>query len=244
MMRAIEVLKGKNSTEIYHLGPPLSDGPLPTVFYFALSGEDSLTLDPFNQFVQYLEDSPIRCFSLTLPGHEPGLKKENAIHFVAEAFEKGENLFEPFFESCLENIQHLIDNNWIDSTKLAVAGLSRGGYFASLLSIRDPRIQTIIAFAPITNISFLIPKAIRYDLTNYDFTNKNLRFYIGNRDQRVSTDLCFKFIRQVADQAFEKGDRSPQVELIITPSIGHMGHGTSPSTFLDGANWLKRLFAL
>lgn len=244
MKRAIEVLKGKNSSEIYHLGPPLSDGPLPTVFYFALSGDESLTLDPFNQFVQYLEDSPIRCFSLTLPGHGPSLKKENAIHFVAEAFEKGEDLFEPFFESCLENIQYLIENNWIDPEKLAVAGLSRGGYFASLLALRDSRIQTIIAFAPITNISFLIPKAAKYDLTNYNFTSKKLRFYIGNRDQRVSTDLCFQFIRQVADQAFEKGDRSPQAELIITPSIGHMGHGTAPSTFQDGANWLKTHFNL
>lgn len=244
MKRTIEVLQGKNSAEIYHLGPPLSDGPLPAVFYFALSGSDSLTLDPFNQFVQYLEDSPIRCFSFTLPGHGPGLKKENAIHFVAEAFEKGEDLFEPFFESCLENIQYLIDNNWIDPDKIAVAGLSRGGYFASLLALRDERIKTIIAFAPITQISFLIPKAAQYDLTCYDFTSKTLRFYIGNRDQRVSTDLCFQFIRQVADQAFEKGIRSPQAELIITPSIGYMGHGTAPSTFQDGANWLISHFNL
>lgn len=244
MKQDVEVIHAKNSNKIYHLGPPLSAGPLPSVFYFALSGEDSLTLDPFNQFVQYLEDAPIRCFSITLPGHGPGLKKENAIHFVAEAFEKGEDLFEPFFKSCLENIQYLIENNWINPKQLAVAGLSRGGYFASLLALRDSRIQTVIAFAPITNISFLIPKAERYDLTNYDFTSKTLRFYIGNRDQRVSTDLCFQFIRQVADQAFEKGVRSPQAELIITPSIGHMGHGTSSAAFQNGANWLIAHFSI
>ena len=245
MKRTVEVIQGKNSNAIYHLGPPLSDGPLPSVFYFAIAGDESLTLDPFNQFVQYLEDAPIRCFSLTLPGHGPDLKKENAIHFVADAFEKGEDLFEPFFESCLENIQYLIDSHLINPEKLAVSGLSRGGYFASLLALRDSRIQTIIAFAPITNISYLIPKAASYDLDRYidGFTSKTLRFYIGNRDQRVSTDLCFQFIRQVADTAFEKGIRSPQAELIITSSIGHMGHGTAPSTFQDGANWLKTHFS-
>lgn len=240
----MQIIPGPTSLEIYHLGPPKTDGPLPTVFYFALSGKDSLTLDPFNQFVQFLADAPIRCFSFSLPGHGPGLKNEEAINYVAAEFEKGIDPLHPFLEAAYANICYLVEEQWIDPAKMAVSGLSRGGFFGSHLALKDARIQTIIAFAPITNLSFLIPNGKPYDLTESidAFTEKTLRFYIGNRDQRVSTDACFHFIRNVADRAFEKGIRSPKAELIISASVGHMGHGTAPATFLNGANWLKELF--
>lgn len=238
----IEIIKSPNPLDIYHLGPSLEAGPLPSVFYFALSGSDSLLLDPFNQFIQFLDHQPIRRFSFTLPGHGPGLKNEDAIKFVAGLLEKGEDPIAPFLDLALENIHFLIEKRLVDPLMMATAGLSRGGFFASLLALKDERIKTIIAFAPITNLSFLIPEGKSYDLINYidQFAYKTLRFYIGNRDQRVSTDLCFQFIRKTADLAFEKGIRSPPIELLISPSIGHMGHGTSPDTFRNGADWFTK----
>ena len=52
-----DIINGPNSISIYHVGPPLELGPLPTFFYFALSGEESLTLNPYNQPVSFLRNS-------------------------------------------------------------------------------------------------------------------------------------------------------------------------------------------
>ena len=38
-----------SNLEVYFTGPPIEEGPRPALFYFALSGHQSLTLDPFNQ---------------------------------------------------------------------------------------------------------------------------------------------------------------------------------------------------
>ena len=67
MIRPFEIL-GK--TKAFFVGPPLEEGPFPTLIYFALSAEDSLQCDPFNQPVQFLEGLPLRIFSITLPGAE------------------------------------------------------------------------------------------------------------------------------------------------------------------------------
>ena len=74
-------------------------------------------------------------------------------------------------------------------------------------------------------------------------TDKHLRFYIGNHDQRVGTDSCYQFIHHLTEKCVEKGIRSPPTELIIYPSIGHKGHGTPPHIFQSGAEWLaQRLY--
>ena len=40
--------------QLEYLGPSINLGPLPAVFYFALSATDSLSLDPFDQPAVYL----------------------------------------------------------------------------------------------------------------------------------------------------------------------------------------------
>ncbi len=41
-------------------------------------------------------------------------------------------------------------------------------------------------------------------------------------------------------KAAEKNLRSPPLEMIMLPSIGHQGHGTAKSTFTEGAIWLAK----
>ena len=48
-----------------------------------------------------------------------------------------------------------------------------------------------------------------------------------------------QFVRKLTDDAFESGIRSAPIEMIITPSIGYQGHGTSTHVFEEGAEWLK-----
>jgi esterase FrsA len=91
-----------------YIGPPLEEGPLPTVFYFALSAEDSLHLSPFNQPALSLLPFNIRVFSITLPGHD-GLPAKEAMNYWAEHLRKGYNIIEEFITQARTIIETLIE---------------------------------------------------------------------------------------------------------------------------------------
>lgn len=249
MHQLIDKVSGPGNREIFHRGPPLSAGPLPSVFYFALSGYDSLHLDPFNHPAVLLKGSQLRCFSFTLPGHGPEFKINEAMGLWASSFRKGLDPIAPFLAQAADNISFLIKEGLVNPARLATAGLSRGGLIAALLALMDERIKIVLGFAPLTRLSTLpefqelalAEASEKYALINFaaQFTKTTLRFYIGNRDECVNTDVCYQFIRAVAEKAFESGIRSPQTELRISPSIGRLGHGTPASVFQDGVEWLK-----
>ena len=93
----ISTLKISSDLIFSFVGPPLSAGPLPTMFYFALSSEDSFGTNPYNQPARFLYSDELRIFTVTIPGHETGLKPENAITLWAEKFRQGHDLLSPFF---------------------------------------------------------------------------------------------------------------------------------------------------
>jgi len=214
-----------------YVGENLNSGPLPAIIYFALSKEDSLNLDPYNQPV--------------LPCHGEGYDKKDAISNWADLFQDQPLFFSEFINECVQTIQTLIHDQVIDPEHLAVAGLSRGAWIAVHVAAKIKEIKTILGFAPLTTFDFL-PEFKNIDCKNLNLNslknnliNKNIRFYIGNRDLRVGTKECFQFINDLTEIAYFEGVRSPQLELYISPSVGHLGHGTLPHIFEDGANWLR-----
>lgn len=231
---------------LYHAGPALDHGPLPSLFYFALSGPDSLTLDPFNQPVAALQGRMIRIFSLTLPAHENGLPATEAMSVWAEELAKGTDRLNPFLDSIQSAIDFAIRERFVDPAKMAAAGLSRGALIAAHAAARDERFRFLLAFAPLTRLSALKEFA---SLKNNDLAhsfdlahlaprlfNRHTRLYIGNHDTRVGTRDCFDFAMALVEQ--KKTHHPPQVEMIITPSLGRDGHGTAPEIFQQGSAWL------
>ena len=183
----------------------------------------------------------MRVFSFTLPFHENGCDKSKAVDFWIEEAQKGNDIISSFVHRVIDNIDFLIAEGVVDKESIAVAGLSRGGFIASHVAARHPSIKSVLGFAPMTIIRGNNPLADSLSLENITdlLTGKRLRFYIGNRDLRVITSKCFEFIEKLTNESYEKKIRSPQVELIISPSIGYMGHGTAPTIFFDGACWIK-----
>lgn len=231
---------------LYHTGPALDHGPLPSLFYFALSGPDSLTLDPFNQPVAALQGRMIRIFSLTLPGHENGLPATEAMSLWAEELAKGADRISPFLDTVQLAIDFAIRERFVDTAKMAAAGLSRGALIAAHAAARDERFRFLLGFAPLTRLSALKefaplkghPLVHSFDLTHQAprLSDRHTRLYIGNHDTRVGTRACFDFAMALVEH--KKTHHAPQVELIITPSLGRDGHGTAPETFQQGAAWL------
>ncbi|MCB1180831.1 MAG: prolyl oligopeptidase family serine peptidase [Chlamydiia bacterium] len=237
------------------VGPPLEAGPLPAFFYFSLSAEESLKLAPFNAPVLHLQEDPLRVFSFTIPGHGEGFDKHEAMDIWADWAEKDSHFLFPFFEKVSETIGNLIDKKIVDPNKMAIGGLSRGGFIATHIAAKEKRFSTLLGYAPLTRLvtieefqrkknPLFLKEMEKYDLSllSEDLLHlRHLRFYIGNRDVRVSTDACFAFIRTLSDVAYEKRTRELTIEMNITPSIGYKGHGTSDATFAEGANWIRAL---
>jgi len=235
--------------DLHFIGPPLSFGPLPAVFYFSLSSDESLSLDPFNQPAVALSGDDIRIFSLTIPGHEDGKEKTKAIEEWASEFKEGRDPLTSFFEKSVKTIQSLSNEGYFTFDQCALMGLSRGAFIACHIASRMNEIKTILGFAPLTHLSGCAEfqeLGGREDIQAFNLPNlipelseKTIRFYIGNRDRRVGTELAFQLVHDLTESAFQKKIRSLPFELIITPSMGHMGHGTSKEIFHAGASWIK-----
>ena len=236
--------------QVTHIGPPLDKAHQPTVFYFALSGKDSVALDPYNQPALYLAKHGIRVFSLDLPAHGPNMNALDAVGVWAQEFAEGKDPISPFLDQIIFAIDALIAKGLIVREKIGVMGLSRGGLIASLIAAKYENIRAVVGFAPMTELSFASEFADLQDNENVRAINlqshvaalcvKPIRYYIGNRDERVGTDKCFELVQNLANYAFEQNISNPPVEMIITPSVGQMGHGTSKEVFEAGADWIGR----
>ena len=220
----------------------------PTFVYFSISGEESLCLDPFNQPIMELLNFPLRLLSFDLPYHTTSEEKFTAMTAWAEAYARGEDPLRSFLEGVSQCLDILSDEGIIDPQHLAVGGLSRGGLLAMHLAAIHPGIRYVLGFAPVTELGKLKdfeaikerPLVKSLDAKNIanELIEKHLRLYIGNRDIAVNSHSCYDFVSHLAETAFQNGVRSPRVELRISPSIGHRGHGTSSKVFSEGAKWI------
>ncbi len=243
---ALEMPSGE---KIFWTGPSFDEGPLPAFFYFSLAGDSSLCLAPFNLPIAFLKDEKIRCYSLTLPGHGDGFDDGKAIAYWARHFSEGENPIANFVDKALAALQFLCERGLVDEGNIAVGGLSRGGFAAVHMAARHEKIKAVLGFAPLTDLLFLHdfadleedPYVCQMSLSHHVemLLGKRLRFYVGNRDVRVGTERCFHFVSRLVECSFENKIRSPQVEMVISPSVGYKGHGTTQHVFYDGVVWLK-----
>lgn len=229
--------------ELSFIGPKIDAGPLPAIFYFALSAQESLSVDPYNQPVVHLAHLPVRIFSMDIPGHGAQHISKEALKNWVEPLRRKENIIEMFAERASRLINELIEQDIVVKEACGAMGLSRGAFIATHVAARTPVVRALLGFAPLTKIThahdfasmkddpFL--QALNLEHLTPLLTDRSVRFYIGNCDTRVGLRPCFDFIEKLA-----AGERSPPVELFIKPSIGFQGHGTSPQTFQEGADWL------
>jgi esterase FrsA len=161
-------------------------------------------------------------------------------------FHHGRDVIHTFVQEVADYIRYLIDTHVIDPQKIGMMGLSRGAFIAAHTAALVPEVSHLLGFAPLTRLQ-TVEEFEHLDVDRWDLThlvkklhNRAVRFYIGNRDTRVGTVGCFQFISALSESAFEHRISSSPIELIVGPSIGHKGHGTSPQVFRKGAAWLEK----
>lgn len=241
------------SHQIAYLGSSLEEGPVPTLLYFALSEEESLDVDPYNQPVRsWLElwqkqGKRARAISFSLPYHGPDLPAVEALTRWAEAFARGEDPLAPFLDSCEVIISSLLNEQLIDPATTLLAGLSRGALIAAHLLARMPQLKQLVGFAPLTSLMLAkefaeLPSGDylkRYNVAELipQLLHRKICLFIGNHDTRVSTRAVCSLVCDLAEAAYEARVRSPHIELKLYPSIGHQGHGTPLTIFVAGMEW-------
>jgi len=250
-MRCLATPSGQT---LWYVGPDLSEGAIASVFYFSLSAKESLLTDPFNQMVVKLQNFPIRIFSIDLPSHGEGLLATEAMKVWAQEIAQGKDPLTPFFQNTADSLEFLRDEGLISQDKTAVVGLSRGALIALEVAARLPWLPMILGFAPLTQIKYAkefssieandIVTSLNPHHELLHLIHKKIRFYISNRDSRVSTKECFNFISSLANLAYEHGVKAPQIELLIKPPLGAQGHGTSKEIFEEGALWIAKQWGL
>ncbi|WP_053331863.1 hypothetical protein [Criblamydia sequanensis] len=239
-----ETLQAPNGIEFLFDGPSLEAGIKPLFLYFALSKEASLKEPPFNRPITTLKENykTVRLASVSLPFHNPKYPIEDAMSSWSQAFKDDPDFLNHFIENLKEAVLFLIAKGIVSKERLGFGGLSRGGYIAGRLASLI-KAKALLVYAPLTELTFLSElKEIqnKTHLKNYskDLGEIEVRAYIGNRDQRVGTRNCFDWIESIVEEQYKDSIRSPKVELILSPSIGHKGHGTPPFVFDAGAHWM------
>lgn len=234
----------------YYVGPDLHEGPMPAVIYLALSAKESLELAPFNQPVKVFSSYPLRIFSLDLPFHEGAYSPEEALTFWAKEIEQDHNLVEVFVKKVEILIDAFLNQEILISKKIAVVGLSRGGFMACHVAAKIKEISSVVGFAPVTELVYAkdfshlqeneLAKSLGLSFFVDELTHCSHRYYIGNRDTRVDTRKCFEFTSHLTEAFFRHNPRSMPVEFRVFPSIGRHGHGTSDEVFEEGAHWIAK----
>lgn len=153
-----------------YAGPELDverpDG-LPAVVYFGLSAQQSLELEPYNQFVRFVlaggdfgravradvesdGKAGVRVFSVDLPFHGSMEENEVALMRWAERYEEGADVVSWFVRKVGEGVEKLVEEGHVGA--VYAAGLSRGGLLAAHLGLRCEMVEAVLGFSPVTNL--------------------------------------------------------------------------------------------
>jgi dienelactone hydrolase len=221
--------------------------PAPTLFLFATSAEDSLTNPDFAKIGHLLAKHGFLLVSLDVPCHGSDVRNGELAGSLTgwrKRLEQEDDLVPAFTRKVSAVLDHLIKEGYTDPQKVAACGTSRGGFMALHTAAAEPRIRYVVALAPVIDLLAVsefagmdkqeAAKALA--LTNHadKLAGRAVWLCIGNRDERVGTDLSIAFTRKVV--AASVAQKKPaNVELHVMPTDGHRIHATAHD---EAAAWL------
>lgn len=241
----VQMLKTPSGIRFAKVGQK-GDQPKPTLFVFAMSARGTLHDDDYFKSGRVLSRKGWLCVSLDAPCHDEDVRtgEPSALLGWRARLDKHENLMSPFVEKSRAVLDYLVEAGYTDPQRVAVAGISRGGLCAFHFAAEEPRAKWVMTFAPVTDLPVLEEfKDLENDPTTKSLAATNLVkklvgrqiwICIGNNDERVGTDQCFAFVREVAQANLAEG-KPANIELHVMPSGGHTIHATAHD---DAAAWL------
>jgi dienelactone hydrolase len=156
----------------------------------------------------------------------------------------------PYVQGCRVVLDHLIAAGVTDAERIAVQGVSRGGFCAFHFAAREPRIRAVVGISPVTNPLALTELAgvtasqvapFSLDAVLEKLVARPVWMSIGNSDNRVSTDECIGFTRRLVAASHRL---QPKLNLIpVQLHVGvSAGHRSPDDAYASAAEFLIALF--
>lgn len=210
----------------------LSDRPS-LLLNLASDRTSALLAQPYDIAPRMFVAAGHRAAALDLPCHgERAVSGQpEGIAGVCAEWTSGRDVFSRFVDEGRAVLDALIRRGLAEPGRMFVAGTSRGGYCALRLMAADERIRAAAAFAPVTDWRPLQefadvrdrPELADLALTSFAdaFAGRAVWAAIGNRDARVGTECCLRFVEAVVRAEAAEELATSRVVLHVVPEIGH-----------------------
>lgn len=212
------------------------DAPAPTLLVFAADKRGSLAYEDNNRLGLLLAARGYLCVSLDLPCHgadvRPGEKPADLAAWRTR-IEQGEDIAAETSRKVSQVLDYLVAEKYTDPKRVVASGTSRGGFIALHCAAADPRIQYVIAFAPVTHLPTLAEfsgtekpeaaAALSPIRVADKLVGKSIWMMIGNNDLRVGTGDCIDLAREIVRKSTGKVTPVP-LELHLVGTINHRLH--------------------
>lgn len=166
---------------------------------------------------------------LRLPGEPAGLAGWR------HRIERGLPWLEPLMTDCRELLDRLAPTR-----PISVGGISRGAFIALHLAVRDERVTTVAALAPLVDLAALSefagvdPRTLQpFRIPPADLAGKTIWLSVNSKDDRISTASVLDLVAAIV----AAGNGRAAIELHVTPGVDH---GISEAVRVRAALWLAR----
>ncbi len=123
----------------YYLRPRHAEGPGKTLMI--VSGYDGTLEETYINYGRAALERGYRVLLFTGPGQMDTLRFHDSMHFIPEFERVG-----------TPAVEHLLTRSHTDPGRIALMGISFGGYFATRIAVHEPRIRALIPNSPILDL--------------------------------------------------------------------------------------------
>lgn len=243
MKEKLHMMETDSGVKFGSLGEPQKNGA-PSIIVIGSDLEYSLTNDEINEVGRLLRPSGVSSFALDVPCHGADIQagEPDGLNGWRSRLDRNEDFVEPFTQKVSIIIDFLIGEGY--SSRIAIAGTSRGGFMGLHAMAVDSRVCCSASFAPVTELTVLnefkglenhaLTQSIALKNTVDQLAGRPLWLCIGNNDERVGTDHLVNFSRKAVAASVAKGLPAP-IELHIMQTEGHRIH---PTAHREAAEWM------
>jgi dienelactone hydrolase len=222
--------------------------PAPTLIMFASpAAAKSLDCEQFPKCGKLLATRGVLCVSVELPGHGGlGPNDGGALEGWRAYANAGRDFVTEYYTKAKEVLDYLIAEKYTDLKRVAVCGISRGGFIALHFAAAEPRVRCAAAFAPVTDLAALAefqgverhPLIQSLSLANQaeNLAGRPVWIAIGGQDERVGTGRAVAFGKAVTAAATRNKHKS---RLRLEVHQDTVGHTTPKGSFEAAGLWIE-----
>ena len=203
----------------------------PTVLVFAMDRKTSLENASFARGAWMLRSAGFFCVSLNMPAHGDDARQgEDGLKGWSARLERGENFVAAFTRQASTLLDFLTREGYSHPQKIAIIGISRGGFMALHTMAADPRVTVVATLAPVTDLTAVrefssptlhtIAESLSVRLLIPRLAGRPIWVLIGNRDERVGTGHCID-VMQGLWAATPADLKTSPAELHVLPGEDH-----------------------